>query len=191
MNTKSLAILFIAFLVNLNIFESSEMPDQLKWSPESFCSVSPGSSCSGSSRMFDLAKDCRDLIKRSRKGIEGKLWDALDDRKYETANELKKKRPRFSLDGRDQDNIDNLAILLGTDETPFATLDFLYQEHAQIFRDFGEIEWNDNPFFSATSRNIEYLKTNHSDDTIMMENIQKASDARRSGLIDGADSPYE
>ena len=193
MNTKCLSVLLLAFFANLNGFESADFSDFNDFSPASTNSFSsPGSTDSGRMRMFDLVEDRKQVIKRLRSGIDGDFWNAIDREDFQAAKKLKNKKSRrsYKLDVSNSDNIDNISILLGSDDTSFETLEFLYKEYPQVFRDYGKVEGYDNPFYYATQRNIDYLTEKHSDDAKMIENIQKADQARRSEMIDGAIWPW-
>ena len=189
MNIKCLSVLLLAFFANLNGFESADFSDFNDSSPASTNSYSsPSSTDSDRMRMFDLVEDRKRVIKRLRSGIDGDFWDAIEAGDVKAAKKLKNKRSRrsYELDASNQDNIDSFSILLGSDKTSFETLEFLYKEHPQVFRDYEDVEGYDNPFYYAAQRNIDYLTEKHSDDEKMMKNIQKANEARRSEMIDGA-----
>lgn len=189
MNTKCLSVLFLAFFANLNGLESADFSDFNDFSPASTNSYSsPSSTGSGRMRMFDLVEDRKRVIKRLRSGIDRDFWDAIDAEDFEAAKKLKNKKSRrsYKLDVSNPDNIDNISILLSSDDTSLETLEFLYKEHPQAFRDYADIDDFDSPFYYATQRNIDYLIEKHSDDAEMMKNIQRANQARRSEMIDGA-----
>lgn len=190
MNTKSVAIFLIAIFANLSSFESSS---KMTFDPSSSDhSISPGSASSpvslGSKRKFDLVKDIQKLRESASSADDIEFWNSIKFGKVETA--IRMKNRGYFLDSTHLEDCEYLSELLGSDETPFESLDFLYNEFPEVFKVSFSDQIEESPFYGATSRNIDYMKMTYPNDENLMRNIREAVEARRREIIDGTLSDY-